>query len=153
LVVHRNRHMVYASPPTCTSNVMDWLQSPNCPKEILPHVLSYAGPQTAHSLSQTNRFWKMVMDDDATWRVLCEELYKVRSEAFWMDCGMASLDVRIHLLDGWIPFKNRIFLGTNQALFRPFDSGNKVMPFQFRGATFTSTIPVCQSTTRPFMPP
>jgi hypothetical protein len=32
----------------------------------------------AMTLSKTNRFWKSLLEDDATWRVLCEELYKVR---------------------------------------------------------------------------
>ena len=73
---HRNRHMTYASPTT--ANLMAWIQEEELPAEIVPHVLAYAGPHTCLALSKTNRFWAAVMKDEATWRVLCEELYKVR---------------------------------------------------------------------------
>lgn len=62
----------------CTSStlgLMDWLQS-DCPNDLIPRVLAFAGPQTAAALSQTSKFWKEVMDQESTWRSLCEELYK-----------------------------------------------------------------------------
>jgi hypothetical protein len=57
-------------------NVMQWLQS-DCPQDLVLRVLAFAGPQTASALSKTNRYWKEVMDEEQTWRVLCEQLYKV----------------------------------------------------------------------------
>ncbi len=50
----------------------------NCPQDVLPKILAYAGPKKAAALSQTNRFWKNVTSKEETWRVMCEELYKVR---------------------------------------------------------------------------
>jgi hypothetical protein len=58
-------------------NVMTWLED-DCPSEILPLILSYAGPQMTSTLSQINHFWYNTIQDDSTWRVMCEELYKVR---------------------------------------------------------------------------
>ena len=66
-------------PLQCTSTtlgLMDWLQS-DCPHELIPRVLAYAGPQAAAALSQTSKFWNEVMSLESTWRSLCEELYKV----------------------------------------------------------------------------
>jgi hypothetical protein len=59
------------------NDVLHWLQS-DCPQDVVLRVLAFAGPQTASALSKTNRYWKEVMDDEETWRVLCEQLYKVR---------------------------------------------------------------------------
>jgi hypothetical protein len=50
----------------------------DCPQDVLPKILAYAGPKKAAALSQTNRFWKNVTSKEGTWRVMCEELYKVR---------------------------------------------------------------------------
>lgn len=49
-----------------------------CPQDVLPKILAYAGPRKAAALSKTNRFWKNVTGKEGTWRVMCEELYKVR---------------------------------------------------------------------------
>ena len=50
-----------------------------CPEEVLPKVLAFAGPQTTAALAKTNSTWKkFIVDTDSTWKVLCQELYKVR---------------------------------------------------------------------------
>ncbi|KAG7350931.1 hypothetical protein IV203_010291 [Nitzschia inconspicua] len=67
------RHMVYSSPTT--SNLFEWMQT-ECPGEILPRILAFAGPRMATTLSKTNHFWNDLLKDDATWRIMCEELYK-----------------------------------------------------------------------------
>ncbi len=72
LSVVRRRHVVSSKQ----DNVMQWLQS-DCPQDLVLRVLAFAGPQTASALSKTNRYWKEVMDEEQTWRVLCEQLYKV----------------------------------------------------------------------------
>ena len=54
-----------------------WLAD-DCPLDILPHVLAFAGPQTTSALSKTNQHWRnAIMKREGTWRVLCEETYKV----------------------------------------------------------------------------
>ena len=60
------------------SNPMRFLQE-DCPEDVLPLILAFAGPQSAAVLYRTNRHWKNVMDEEATWKVLCQELYKVRA--------------------------------------------------------------------------
>lgn len=72
---HANVNMLYSSP--MTSDLMAWLQQ-ECPRDILGHVLSYAGPQTAQVLYRTNTFWYRLIQEEATWRTMCEGLYKVR---------------------------------------------------------------------------
>ena len=59
-----------------TPNVMHFLTGV-CPEDVLPKILAFAGPQKTASLSKVNRVWRDVVADEWTWRVLCEELYKV----------------------------------------------------------------------------
>eukprot|EP00934_Nitzschia_sp_Nitz4_P001034 Nitzschia sp. Nitz4//scaffold69_size99277//56415//58111//NITZ4_004634-RA/size99277-augustus-gene-0.4-mRNA-1//1//CDS//3329556718//1034//frame0 len=58
-----------------TSNPFHWLEN-DCPMNLLPYILAYAGPQTTCALSKTNKFWRDAIDKESTWKVLCEELYK-----------------------------------------------------------------------------
>jgi len=62
-------------PKINTSNTLVWMQS-YCPNDILPKILAYAGPQMFAALNQTSRFWHNLMQEESTWRVLCEDLYK-----------------------------------------------------------------------------
>jgi hypothetical protein len=50
-----------------------------CPEDVLPKILAFAGPQKTAALSKVNRVWRDVIAEDRTWRVLCEDLYKVCS--------------------------------------------------------------------------
>mmetsp|Transcript_2796 Transcript_2796/g.4521 ORF Transcript_2796/g.4521 Transcript_2796/m.4521 type:complete len:581 (-) Transcript_2796:196-1938(-) len=64
---------------TTTSNTLNavvWMQSHDCPLDVLPKILAYAGPRKAQTLSRTNHFWNQLLKEEATWRQLCEELYK-----------------------------------------------------------------------------
>jgi len=71
---HRRRQAPQNGHSTSRS-LMDWLQN-DCPQDLIPRMLAYTGPQTANALSQTCKFWKEIMDQESTWRTLCEELYK-----------------------------------------------------------------------------
>lgn len=64
-----------------TSNALVWMEC-HCPNDILPHILAYAGPQIFSSLNQTSKFWHGVMAEESTWRVISEDLYKVRLLCF-----------------------------------------------------------------------
>ncbi len=64
-------------PAVIPTNIVQWLQHA-CPAEILPKVLSFCGPQKSWTLMKTNRFWYHLITNDATWRVVCEDTYKVR---------------------------------------------------------------------------
>ena len=70
------RRQVPQTGPVDASSLMEWLQK-DCPQDLVPRVLAYAGPQTTAALSKTCRFWKEMTDKESTWRILCEELYKV----------------------------------------------------------------------------
>jgi hypothetical protein len=61
-------------PSSC--DLMEWLQT-DCPHDLLPKILAFAGPQMVSKLSQTNRFWNALVSQEQTWRTLSEELYKV----------------------------------------------------------------------------
>lgn len=54
---------------------MQWMQN-DCPKDVLPLILAYAGPQKFAAVGKTSRFWRRVMDQEETWSRLCESLYK-----------------------------------------------------------------------------
>jgi hypothetical protein len=64
-----------------TPNVMDFLIDV-CPEDVLPKILAFAGPQKIAALSKVNRVWRDVIAEEWTWRVLCEDLYKVCSCSF-----------------------------------------------------------------------
>lgn len=59
-----------------TSPVLKWTER-ECPQDVIPKILAFCGPQTTATLYQCNRFWHGLISSDNTWRVLCEELYKV----------------------------------------------------------------------------
>lgn len=62
---------------TPTSPVLFWMQH-GCPQDVVPKILAYCGPKTTATLYQCSRFWHDLISEDDTWRILCEELYKVR---------------------------------------------------------------------------
>jgi hypothetical protein len=55
-----------------------------CPEDVLPKILAFAGPQKTATLSKVNRVWRDVIAEEWTWRVLCEDLYKVCSCYFFV---------------------------------------------------------------------
>jgi hypothetical protein len=59
-----------------TPNVMEFLIDV-CPEDVLPKILAFAGPQKTATLSKVNRVWRDFIAEEWTWRVLCEDLYKV----------------------------------------------------------------------------
>jgi F-box domain len=63
-------HKGFASP-------LQWLEE-DCPSDIVPKILAYCGPQQVAALSKTNKNWNAIVHQEKTWRVMCEELYKVR---------------------------------------------------------------------------
>ena len=72
-------------------NPILWMQQ-DCPTDILPKIMAYAGPQVASTLNKMNRFWNATFQDESMWRIMCEELYKVRDCWWWLlligDCWM-----------------------------------------------------------------
>jgi hypothetical protein len=50
-----------------------------CPEDVLPKILAFAGPQKTAALRKVNRVWRDIIAEERTWRVLCEDLYKVCS--------------------------------------------------------------------------
>lgn len=57
-------------------NLAEFLTA-DCPTDVLPKILAYAGPNAAAALQQTSRHFFQVLNAEGTWRGLCEELYKV----------------------------------------------------------------------------
>jgi hypothetical protein len=60
---------------------LDWLEK-ECPSDVVPKILAFCGPQQVASLSITNKHWNSVIRQEKTWRVMCEELYKVCRKNF-----------------------------------------------------------------------
>mmetsp|Transcript_22620 Transcript_22620/g.47462 ORF Transcript_22620/g.47462 Transcript_22620/m.47462 type:complete len:463 (+) Transcript_22620:468-1856(+) len=74
----RHASLTYDPSPAHASvpkNIFQWMQA-DCPKDIIPLILAFAGPQKIALIERTNRFWRQVMQQEGTWRRLCEELYK-----------------------------------------------------------------------------
>lgn len=60
-----------------TDNITLHWMSDGCPTDLLPKILSFAGPQAMASLGNTCKAWRNVMRTEAVWRTLCEDQYKV----------------------------------------------------------------------------
>jgi len=75
----RGSHHNYLSSTLTSSsgplNIMHWMQN-DCPKDVVPLVLAFAGPQKIVRIGRINHFWRQVIEQEATWRQLCESLYK-----------------------------------------------------------------------------
>ena len=74
----QTRHVLLPSASSGPLNIMHWMQN-DCPNDVIPLILAFAGPQRIAIIGRTNRFWRQVTEQEATWRRLCEELYKVRT--------------------------------------------------------------------------
>jgi hypothetical protein len=57
-----------------------------CPEDCLPKILAFCGPQRTAALARVNRVWRDVISEEWTWRVLCEDLYKVRPHVILFAC-------------------------------------------------------------------
>lgn len=55
--------------------VFQWLQE-DAPQDIIPKVLSFAGPQMMQILSRVNTFWRDECTSEAVFRTLCEDTGK-----------------------------------------------------------------------------
>jgi len=70
--------------------------------DIVSKILAFSGPQIALALSRTCHFWHDVMDDESTWRTMCEELYKWKEgdetptswKLFYQRCPCVPVDYR-----------------------------------------------------------
>jgi len=56
-------------------SVLDWLEQ-DAPQDILPKILSFAGPQKVLALSKVNRTWNHLCESEAVFRTLCEDFGK-----------------------------------------------------------------------------
>jgi hypothetical protein len=57
------------------SHVMNWLEQ-DVPCDILPKILSFAGPQKIHSLCRVNKAWNRISSSEAVFRTMCEDYGK-----------------------------------------------------------------------------
>lgn len=58
-------------------NPIEWLAS-DAPDDILPRILSFAGPRKLYALSCASKVWRKLTMKDAVWKTMCEDLQKVR---------------------------------------------------------------------------
>lgn len=77
-ICHNNCCLSLQSSSKGPLNAMKWMQN-DCPKDVVPLILAFAGPQRIDAIGNTNRFWRDLIEQESTWRRLCEMLYKVRS--------------------------------------------------------------------------
>lgn len=55
-----------------------WLME-SCPPDVFPKIMAFVGPESFSVFPQVHGFFQHLLEQDSTWKVLCEELYKVRS--------------------------------------------------------------------------
>lgn len=56
-------------------NPIEWLAS-DAPDDILPRILSFAGPRKLYALSCASKVWRKLTMKDAVWKTMCEDLQK-----------------------------------------------------------------------------
>mmetsp|Transcript_9252 Transcript_9252/g.13989 ORF Transcript_9252/g.13989 Transcript_9252/m.13989 type:complete len:600 (+) Transcript_9252:400-2199(+) len=61
--------------PVFQTNVLAWLED-SAPRDIIPNILSYAGPKKMHALTRVNKSWNRICESEAVFRTLCEDLGK-----------------------------------------------------------------------------
>jgi len=49
----------------------------DAPIDVVSHLMLFAGPQGAQTLSKVNRKWRDHLENEDIWRVLCKSFYKV----------------------------------------------------------------------------
>jgi hypothetical protein len=72
-----NNNATHNKKQTLASPVLFWMQH-GCPQDVVPKILAYCGPKATATLYQCSRFWRDLISEEDTWRIFCEELYKVR---------------------------------------------------------------------------
>ena len=111
-----SKRLAASALETPESRLMAFLQE-DCPQDLLPKMLAFLEPSTTAALSRTNRFWRSLMQEEATWSVLCRDMYKVCCLAVhfqslggvggleWREEGSCSFLLRdcTHLLSQWKP--------------------------------------------------
>lgn len=58
-----------------TTPLFTWLEQ-DMPRDILPKILSFAGPRQVLSLSRLNKSWNMICTNEAVFRTMCEDYGK-----------------------------------------------------------------------------
>eukprot|EP00814_Leptocylindrus_danicus_P019741 CAMPEP_0116018508 /NCGR_PEP_ID=MMETSP0321-20121206/8688_1 /TAXON_ID=163516 /ORGANISM="Leptocylindrus danicus var. danicus, Strain B650" /LENGTH=591 /DNA_ID=CAMNT_0003488911 /DNA_START=178 /DNA_END=1953 /DNA_ORIENTATION=+ len=56
-------------------NPLEWLAS-DAPDDVLPRILSFAGPRKLYALSCASKAWRKLTMKDAVWKTMCEDLQK-----------------------------------------------------------------------------
>lgn len=70
---------VKAGQQSSNNNVLQWLEH-DAAKDAVPLILAFAGPQKCAALAAVSKHWYDLLHQETTWRVMCEELYKVRAQ-------------------------------------------------------------------------
>jgi hypothetical protein len=76
------------------ADTMSWIVSGQCPADLVPKILTFAGPRHASALAQTHEYWHNVMNQETTWKIFCEDLYKVRNVIIRISVSV-SVSVRV----------------------------------------------------------
>jgi hypothetical protein len=62
-------------------------------EDVWPLIMSYCGPQEMNQLADMHGFFRSIANKESTWRVLCEQLYKVRLvEIVGSFCALVIMD-------------------------------------------------------------
>lgn len=56
-------------------NVLTWLEG-SAPRDIVPQILSFAGPKKICALTRVNKSWNQICESEALFRTLCADLGK-----------------------------------------------------------------------------
>ena len=50
------------------------------PRDLVPTILSFAGPKLMAALSATCKTWRSIVMTDSVWKTLCEDMSKVSAQ-------------------------------------------------------------------------
>lgn len=83
-------HIMNKATETFESKVLSWMEY-QAPDDILPKILSFAGPQTVQILSKVSRHWNKLACSETVFRTMCED-YKKWTEGIDQEPENCTLD-------------------------------------------------------------
>ena len=104
---------------SCTYSILSWLQN-EAPFDVIPKILSYAGPRKIDALSRVNKSWRETCLDEAVWKTLCEDTYK------WIPRKNLSRDSYSESTT-----KNRYMPQSSKGKWRQYYCDNPIIPIDY----------------------
>lgn len=73
---YKKKHITFPQGTAGNSSKAIKFLSSECPEDVLPLILAFAGPRQMSAFARTSKHWNQLVDKEVNYKVLCEELHK-----------------------------------------------------------------------------